>query len=98
MGDENLDTLASQFMKNRPSTTSKFYVQNWAQRETVRLAMKCYGNFKLDDKHLNSTVPTSDEVQKWYQRQTSQVKKDFGEEIIDEELIAAIELGDGMKY
>jgi len=98
MGDENLETLATEFMKNRPSTTSKFYVQNWAQRETARLSMKCYGSFNLDDKHLNSKVPSSEDVQKWYQRQTLQVQKDFGEEINDQELLEAIELEDGMKY
>ena len=98
MGDENLEILATQFMKNRPSTTSKFYVQNWAQRETARLSMKCYGNFKLDDKCLNSKVPSPEDVQKWYQRQTLQVKNDFGEEIDDQELLQAIELEDGMKY
>jgi len=52
----------------------------------------------LDDKHLNSKVPSSEDVQKWYQRQTLQVQKDFGEEINDQELLEAIELEDGMKY
>ena len=92
-GQENLEILATQFMKNRPSTTSKFYVQNSAQREAERLSLKCYGTFKLDDTQFKGKVPTKDDVRKWFDQQSSHIRKYFREEMNDPELLEAIELG-----
>jgi len=78
-------------MKNRPSTTSKFYVQNWAQREAVRLSMKCYNKFNLDDMNLKSHIPSQDQVKSWVKRQVSKINADFDENLEDQELFDAID-------
>uniref|UniRef100_A0A7M5XG57 Uncharacterized protein n=1 Tax=Clytia hemisphaerica TaxID=252671 RepID=A0A7M5XG57_9CNID len=46
---EKLETVSRIFMQNRPTTTAKFYIMHFQQRESVRLSMKLYektrGNF-----------------------------------------------------
>ncbi|XP_066934202.1 uncharacterized protein [Clytia hemisphaerica] len=94
---EDLKTVAMQFMKNRPSTTSRYYVCIWAQREASRLSMKCYGAFNISDTALkNAKVPTPDETKKWFTQHKAAIKADFGEEIEDEELMKEISKDDGL--
>lgn len=92
VGDEDLETLAKQFMKNRPSTTSKYYVQVWAQREASRLSMKCYGEFNLMSNFLEKAkVPSAEKLKEWISSQKLKIKKDFGNSIEDEDLVTYID-------
>lgn len=46
-------------MKNRPSTTAKFYVQHWNNREALRLAMHCHNTFTAREADATSTDDAS---------------------------------------
>jgi len=47
--NEPVDSLAHNFMKNRPSTTAKFYIQSWNNRESLRMAMQCVEDFTISN-------------------------------------------------
>ena len=81
-------------MKNKESTTAKYYVQIWSQREAKRLSMKCFNQFsldRLDDVMANAKVPTSAETTKWLKNQQMQIEKDFGNQLDDQALLNLIE-------
>ena len=42
---ENSDDVTLHFMKHRPSTSRKFYMAYWENREALRLSMKCHSSF-----------------------------------------------------
>ena len=42
---EDCDAVAQHFMKHRPSTSRKFYINRWATIESMRIAMKCHSRF-----------------------------------------------------
>ena len=77
-------------MKNRPATTSRYYVQIWAQREASRISMKCYGAFNISDALKNTKVPSTARIKSWFNNQKESVRKDFGTCVEDEELAQAI--------
>ena len=98
MDKEDLKTLATQFMKNRPATTSRYYVQIWSQREALRISMKCYGTFNINNALKNSKVPTCAQTKQWISDQTKEIQKDFGVLLDDEELIQEIEEQGMLKF
>ncbi|XP_066924389.1 titin homolog isoform X3 [Clytia hemisphaerica] len=94
---EDLKTVAMQFMKNRPATTSRYYVCIWAQREASRLSMKCYGSFNISDTAIKKAkVPTPEETKAWFVKHKAAIQDDFGEVIKDDELVKAISNDDGL--
>lgn len=40
--DIDFDVFATHFMKHKPSTSRKFYVQRYMQREAILMSLKCY--------------------------------------------------------
>lgn len=54
LGEENLETFCTSFMKHRPTTSTKSYVVNWSEREAARLSMKCYQTFVEDAEVLKN--------------------------------------------
>lgn len=90
VGKEDLQTLATEFMKNRPATTSRYYVQIWAQREASRISMKCYGTFNITDALKSTKVPSPGKIKSWFNNQKEIVRKDFGTLVEDENLAKAI--------
>ena len=50
--------MAQVFMKHREDTCRKFYVKQWANRESLRISMKYYDKFNLnitDEVKVNKT-------------------------------------------
>ena len=97
MGNENLEKLATVFMKHKPDTCRKFYVKNYANRESLRISMKCYDAFKLNpktadaanslrSKALKRKIPSLKEVKAWVNNQESLIKDKFGVGLLDDEL------------
>lgn len=94
LGEENLKTLAETFMKNKESTTRKFYVQHWANRESLRLSMKCMDHFKMNQhekalilqrKNIDSRLSTSRiAVENWFGVLKEKIRDFSGEEIEDD--------------
>ena len=92
-GDENLKTLAETYMKNKESTTRKFYVQHWAQRESLRISMKCANHFNLN-KHEQLIVSTRNSgsnlsvdafsVTEWIGDLKKKIKNTSGEDLEDD--------------
>jgi hypothetical protein len=78
-------------MKNRPATTSRYYVQVWAQREASRISMKCYGTFNISNTLKNTKVPSQGKVKEWFNSQKENIRHDFGDLVEDEELVQAID-------
>ena len=56
VGNEDMKTVAHVFMKHRPETCKKFYVQNWANRESLRISMKCYDKFTIFSKDVRDNA------------------------------------------
>ena len=92
-GDENLKTLAETYMKNKESTTRKFYVQHWAQRESLRISMKCADHFNLNKQEQlivstrnsgrNLSVDASS-VTEWIGDLKKKIKNTSGEDLEDD--------------
>lgn len=99
-GNEDLDTFAMKFMKHKPSTAIKSYIKNWSQRESVRISMKCFKTFNLDDAmdiektyHEitgKSCSPTPIKVFTWLKKQKERIDTDFGNHVYDDALEQAI--------
>ncbi|XP_066911330.1 uncharacterized protein [Clytia hemisphaerica] len=47
--DIDFDTFATHFMKHKPSTSRKFYVQRYMQREAILISLKCYDAFGINE-------------------------------------------------
>ncbi|XP_066927978.1 uncharacterized protein [Clytia hemisphaerica] len=47
--DIDFDVFATHFMKHKPSTSRKFYVQRYMQREAILMSLKCYDAFGIDE-------------------------------------------------
>ena len=58
--NEPVDSLAHNFMKNRPSTTAKFYIQSWNNRESLRMAMQCSDDFTVSSANESTQSEQSD--------------------------------------
>ena len=99
LGDENLSTMAHVFMKHREETCKRFYVQHWANREALRISMKCFDKFNLNisenvkkealelrSEQMKSKMPTKSKVRRWLSKIISSIKSTFGEEYEDEEI------------
>ena len=87
---EKLEVLARQFMKNKPSTCAKYYVQNWKQREASRLSWECYGTFQLEA----AQPVTKNEVKSWLHQQQQRIEKDFDVNLDDQKLLEMVEMED----
>lgn len=84
---EAIEVVSRQFMKNKPSTCAKYYVQTWEQREASRLSMKCYGTFNLQPPQ---SVISPKQVEDWVNGRISNIKKDYGIKLEDENLFCLI--------
>lgn len=82
-------------MKNRPSTTAKFYIQTWNNRETVRLAMQCISDFTVSSstetaEDLSFTEEkmetSSTKVSEWMADQAELLTSTFDANLSDESL------------
>ena len=90
-------------MKNRPSTTAKFYVQFWNNRESLRLAMQCYNDFtpegtvsstnteKEPETFVEVMESSPEKVQNWLETQEKQILENFNERIFDDNLTDVLE-------
>lgn len=71
---EKCSTVAEQFMKHRHTTSKKFYISYWANRESMRLSMKCYSRFMVKDvdsvvqereKLMSCPPPNKSKIEHW---------------------------------
>jgi len=61
-GGENTAAIARDFMKHRESTSMKFYIQHWANREAMRISMKCYNTFCPPKVDMEKAVEHNEKV------------------------------------
>lgn len=104
---ESVDTVATNMMKNRPSTTAKFYVQHWNNREALRLAMHCHEDLTSlvtsttkplsTPTHGSDVVPppameqSQQKIKEWLTNQEDLAMEDFNENIGDDHLETILE-------
>lgn len=114
IGGEDCTQVAQSFMKHRPSTSKKFYIMHWENRQAIRYSMKCYTSFvkhkesiegfvKEREKIIEQPLPTKEAVQQWLKINKKRIMDISGETMDEDEgLINCIDEVfaeiDGIKY
>lgn len=85
-------------MKHRPSTSKKFYIMHWQNREAIRYSMKCYTSFLSNtniknyalerEELLKKPMPTKARIKS---HTKEKIKNMFGESITDPGLDACVD-------
>ena len=90
---ENCAVVAEQFMKHRESTSKKFYISHWANRESMRLSMKCYSRFLTKDVEpivkerknlMTCTPPNKCQILRWMKENAKKIKSTFNNDLDDD--------------
>ena len=98
IGGEDCNQVAEQYMKHRPSTSKKFYIMHWENRQAIRYSMKCYTSFVKDKGNIEGLVkkrervmeqlmPTKRAIQEWLKKNSDRI----GEKVQDDGLLACID-------
>lgn len=89
MEGENCDNIAQFFMKHRPETSRKFYINNWAKQESLRIAMKCYSRF-ITNPDLEKVSKERNEMMKCPPPTLNKIKNWLKENNIDDDKIVQV--------
>ena len=91
---EKCSTVAEQFMKHRETTSRKFYICHWANRESMRLSMNCYSRFIKKDvaavaeernKLMSLPPPKKSKIVDWMRKNSEKIKKTFDNDMEKDE-------------
>ena len=102
VGGESCTNVAQSFMKHNPTTSKKFYIMHWENRQAIRYSMKCYTSFIKDEgsikkfvtereKVMEKPLPTKEAVKRWLKVNQERIKNLSGESLDkDEGLLSCI--------
>jgi hypothetical protein len=100
---EDCENVAQHFMKHRATTSKKFYINHWANTESMRLGMKCYSRFlegvnvdfviEQRKKSLNDRLqPTQIQIKRWFKDTCQKIRSLSGDEVDDPRLVDCFDL------
>ena len=75
-------------MKNKPSTTEKFYVAHFANRAAASISLRVREKFKVSRKKVN---PSTKDLKVWIEQTSKKIEEEFEVGYDDDELAQYIE-------